>query len=391
MAYSPPSISAAGLSIPNYVDIRDDLIETAKSIFGQDIYLGNDSMDYQYISAVALKISDTLQGLQLAYNNRSPVTAKGAGLDAIVKINGIKRKSASYSTCQVTITGTVGTAITNGIVGDVNGNNWSLPASVTIQNSGTVIVSATCQVIGSISAMVGDINKIVTPTKGWIGVTNAVSAVVGQPVEEDSQLRARQAISTTLPSQTLLEGTTAGIASIANVSRLKVYENDTGSIDSNGLPAHSITCVVEGGTDIDIAQQIYSRKGIGCYTNGTTSVPLTDAYGIPTMIRFYRPSYIDIDVTVNVKRFSGYVADHTNQIKQSLADYLNSLQIGDDLAVSSLWYAALSVNPNIKNPIFSITSLTAGKHGTTQGTTDILTLFNEVTKGNIANVTVNVT
>jgi uncharacterized phage protein gp47/JayE len=348
-------------------------------------------MDYQYISAVALKRSDELQGLQLAYNNRGPGSATGAGLDGVVKINGIKRKSASYSTCQVTITGTPGTVITNGVIGDISNNNWSIPASVTIDGTGSIIVSATCQVIGSISALVGDINKIVTPTKGWISVTNAVAAIVGQPIESDSVLRARQSISTAIPSQTLLEGTVAGIASVQNVTRYRVYENDTNITDANGLPPHSITCVVEGGTDDDIARIIRLKKGIGGYTNGTTSVTIIDSYGIPVMIRFYRPTYVDIDVTVNVKKFAGYTADNTDQIKQYVADYLNSLQIGDDLAVSSLWYAALSVNPNIKNPIFSITSLTAGKHSMTQGTSDIITLFNEVTQGNIANVTVNVT
>lgn len=391
MAYTGPSITAAGLSIPSYIDIRDDLIETAKTIFGADIYLGNDSMDYQFISAVALKMSDSLQGLQLAYNNRSPATAIDAGLDAVVKINGIKRKKASYSTCEVTLTGTAGTAILNGVISDISGNNWALPASVTIDISGTSIVSATCQVIGSIPALIGSINKIVTPTAGWVSVTNTVAAIVGQPLETNSQLRARQAISTALPSQTLLEGTASGIASVQNVNRQKVYENDTNVTDANGLPPHSITCVVEGGTDIDIAQQIYSRKGIGCYTNGTTSVSMVDSYGIPTIIRFYRPTYVGIDVTVNIKQFAGYTTANTAQIKQFVADYLNALQIGDDLAVSSLWFAALSVNPNIKEPIFSITSLTAGKHSMTQGTTDIITLFNEVTQGNIANVTVNVT
>lgn len=391
MAYTAPSIDSSGLHLPSYIDIRDDLIETAKTIFGADIYLGNDSMDYQFISAVALKMSDSLQGLQLAYNNRSPVTAIDAGLDAVVKINGIKRKKASYSTCEVILTGIAGTTILNGVVSDISGNNWSLPASVTIDISGTSTVSATCQVIGSIPALVGSINKIVTPTAGWISVTNTVAAIAGQPVETDSQLRARQSISTALPSQNLLEGTAAGIASVQNVTRWKVYENDTNVTDANGLPAHSITCVVEGGTDEDIAQQIYSRKGIGCYTNGTTSVSMIDSYGIPTMIRFYRPTYVDIDVTVNVKQLAGYTTANTAQIKQYVADYLNVLQIGDDLAVSSLWFAALSVNPNIHEPIFSITSLTAGKHSMSQGTSDIITAFNEVTQGNIANVTVNVT
>lgn len=391
MVYSAPTITSAGLSIPTYLEIRDDLINTAKQIFGNDIYLEQDSMDYQYISAVALKISDDMQGLQLAYNNRSPVTAIGVGLDAIVKINGIKRKNASYSTCTVTITGDEGTTISNGIISDISGNNWLLPASVEIPSGGIIDVSAVCQKIGAIVATIGTLTKITTPTKGWISVTNNVSAIIGQPVETDSELRARQSISVALPSQTLLDGTVAGIASVLGVTRYKVYENDTNFTDVNGVLPHSISCVVEGGTDNDIAQQIYARKGIGCGTNGTTQVVISDVYGIATTIKFYRPTYVPIDVTINVKKYAGYTDDITTLIKQNNSDYLNSLKIGDDLANSSLWYASLSANPDIKSPLFSVTSLTAGKNGEAQGTADILTAFNEVTQGNIINVTVNVT
>lgn len=58
MAYFAPYIDDAGLHIPTYQDIKDDLVTEAKKIFGEDIYLENDSMDYEYISAIALKMYD---------------------------------------------------------------------------------------------------------------------------------------------------------------------------------------------------------------------------------------------------------------------------------------------------------------------------------------------
>lgn len=206
MAYFAPYIDDAGLHIPTYQDIKDDLVTEAKKIFGEDIYLENDSMDYEYISAIALKMYDTLNSIVYVYNSRSPVTAIGSGLDTVVKINGLKRKAASYSTCVVTLTGIPQTVIKSGVVQDISGNNWNLSSNITIPEEGEIEVSAICTVLGSISALVGDINKIATPQLGWISVTNKVNAVLGQPVETDAQLRARQAVSTALPSQTLLEG-----------------------------------------------------------------------------------------------------------------------------------------------------------------------------------------
>ena len=124
MAYVAPTISVSGLSIPSYADILADLIASYQATYGQDVYLANDSADYQFLSIIALKIYDVMQALQLAYNNRSPVTAIGAALDSLVKLNAISRKVASYSTCSVTLYGTAGSVITNGKVSDANGNVW---------------------------------------------------------------------------------------------------------------------------------------------------------------------------------------------------------------------------------------------------------------------------
>lgn len=395
MAYFAPYIDASGLHIPGYTDIVDDLVSEAKRIFGDDIYLENDSMDYEYISVIALKMYDTLLSVMYAYNSRSPATAVGSGLDTVVKINGLKRKSASYSTCVVTITGTPQTVIKAGEVQDIAGNNWKLPENITIPASGELDTTAVCTTIGAITALIGDINKIATPQLGWMSVTNKVKAVEGQPVETDAELRERQAVSTALPSQTLLEGTIAGIIAVKGVTRQRIYENDTNdnSITGNnpyGLPAHSITAVVEGGTDENVAEQIYLRKGIGCYTNGTTKVEVINKYDITTPIRFYRPTYIPIYVTVNIKKYTGYTDNIPNIIKNNIIDYLNSLNIGDDLSVSLLWNATLTANPVLTSPIFSVLNLIAGKNSVEQNTTDIEINFNEVVQGNIENIIVNV-
>ena len=395
MAYFAPYIDASGLHIPGYTDIVDDLVSEAKRIFGDDIYLENDSMDYEYISVIALKMYDTLLSVMYAYNSRSPATAVGSGLDTVVKINGLKRKSASYSTCVVTITGTPQTVIKAGEVQDIAGNNWKLPENITIPASGELDTIAVCTTIGAITALIGDINKIATPQLGWMSVTNKVKAVEGQPVETDAELRERQAVSTALPSQTLLEGTIAGIIAVKGVTRQRIYENDTNdnSITDNnpyGLPAHSITAVVEGGTDENVAEQIYLRKGIGCYTNGTTEVEVINKYDITTPIRFYRPTYIPIYVTVNIKKYTGYTDNIPNIIKNNIIDYLNSLNIGDDLSVSLLWNATLTANPVLTSPIFSVLNLIAGKNSVEQNTTDIEINFNEVVQGNIENIIVNV-
>ena len=196
--YQAPYIDEAGLHISSYNDIRDSLVEEMRAIYGNDIYLDNDSQDYQMICAFALMAYDVQHALLLAYNNISPATATGTGLDRVVALNGIRRAAASYSTCLVKLTGTAGTTISNGVVQDSRGIQWRLPKSVTISNDGTATALATCTTIGRITAATGDINTIVTPTRGWTSVINDVPAIAGVNQETDSALRAKQRISTAI-------------------------------------------------------------------------------------------------------------------------------------------------------------------------------------------------
>ncbi|WP_163855834.1 baseplate J/gp47 family protein [Paenibacillus elgii] len=389
MPYFAPYIDAAGLHIPAYTDIRDQLISDAKRIFGQDIYLGEDTQDYQWISAVANIIYDSFLASQSAFNSRGPGTAIGSALDVIVKLNGIKRQPAVFSTCYVSLNGMPGTTITGGVVGDVSGYHWNLTSPIILDRDGRALALATCQTPGPIAANSGEIRKIVTPTYGWSSVTNGETATIGAYAESDAQLRSRQAVSSAQPSRTVLEGIKGAIAAVSGVTRFAVYENDQPT--RTVFPPHSITAVVEGGSDTDIAKAIFNKKTPGCYTNGTTSVSITDQYGVPVTIRFFRPTYVDIDVVVNVKQLPGYTNQTTEDMKNSIVTYINSLTLGDSLTVSSLWGAALLANATPNKPSFSITSLTAAKHGQAQGTADISIIYKEVTRGDITNVTVNVT
>ena len=299
MAYFAPYIDATGFHFPTYQDIVDDIVAGAKSIFGNDIYLENDSADYQLISIFALKTYDTMQAMAMAYNSRSPATAVGVGLDAVVKINGIARKAGSRSTADVVITGTAYTQIVNGSVKDANDVVWNLPANVSIPTGGTITVTATCSEVGPVAAGAGEINKINTPTYGWLSVTNPAAAVIGTETETDSELRVRQTESVAGPSQTMLAGTYAAIKAIDNVQRLAVYENDTNisvvdPLNPYGLPAHSVACVVEGGDAQSIADAILRHKGIGCATYGSISETVVDQGGWSNTIYFSRPTAVPV-------------------------------------------------------------------------------------------------
>lgn len=391
MAYFAPYIDATGMHIPTYADVRDDLISKMKEIFGNDIYIDEDSQDYQQISIFAKKIFDTNALALLTYNNRTVNTAIGVGLDNLCAIVGIVRKAATYSTVQLTLTGAPTTVITSGKASDKDDEHiWNLPASVVIPESGTITVEATCNDAGDITVSSNTITKIITPVFGWYSVVNNFNGSGGTNEETDAELRGRYALATAAPSETVFESIIASVSAVEGVKRIKAYENDTGTTNSLGHPPHSITLVVEGGDDTDVATEIYFKKTPGCYTNGTTTVPIVSLSGNTTNISFYRPTYKTVYVKVSLKKLSSYNDEYANDIKKAIVDYINNLEIAETVYRSVLWSIATGQMKSIQSPSFSVLNVQTSTDGTSYTDTDISVLFNEASQIDLDKVTVEV-
>ncbi|EJN3600448.1 baseplate J/gp47 family protein [Escherichia coli] len=385
-------VTAEGISAPDYQTILSTLISYFQQIYGSDAYLEPDSKDGQMVALMALAIHDANNMAITVYNCFSPATGYGAALTSNVKINGISRKGATNSTVDLLLTGTAGTTIINGSVKDSNNVIWRLPASVVVGVDGTVMATAKCSVSGAVAALAGTITEINTPTRGWVSVTNPVAATVGSPAETDAELRIRQGQSVALPSITPFEGVDGAIANVNGVTRHKLYENDTGSTDSNGLPPHSISAIVDGGDVTEIAQTIRGNKGQGTATYGTTSVTVPDTYGNPHVISFSRSTDVPIFVAITLKVFTGYTSQIGEQIKQAVADYINGLTIGDDVLLSRIYSPAnLGVVSGGNARYYDITDLLIGKSSGSVSASNIDIAYDASASCSTANISITVT
>lgn len=331
---------ATGLHTPDYPTTLAYYTAATQAIFGNDIYLGPDSQDGQYIAIFALAAFDCCQIAQAVYNSFSPLTAIGKALSTQVKINGIARDVATYSSVDLYLVGQVGTVITNGIALDTLNQQWLLPASVVIPISGDITVTALAQNPGNITAAANTVTTIFTPTLGWQTVNNVAASVAGAPVESDAELRIRQTLSVAQPALTVFESTVGLVASVTGVTRFQGYENDTNVTDANGIPPHSIAIVAEGGDSMAIAQAIWDKKTPGTGTYGTTSETIYDIYGVPDIINFFRPTIATIWVQINITPLTGFASSTVDLIKTNVAAYINSLTIGQDVLISRVYPSA---------------------------------------------------
>ncbi|HBM3264033.1 TPA: baseplate J/gp47 family protein [Klebsiella oxytoca] len=385
------TVTAEGISAPDYQTVLDTITGYFQQIYGLDAYLEPDSKDGQMIALVALAIHDANNTAISVYRSFSPATALGDALTSNVKINGITRRSATNSTVDLLLTGTVGTTITNGSVRDSNSVIWNLPATVVIGTDGAVVATATCASTGAVAALAGSITTINTPTRGWVSVTNPLAATVGVAAETDAQLRVRQSQSVALASLTPFDAVDGAIANVEGVTRHKLFENDQEVTDYNGLPPHSISAIVEGGDATEIANTLRRVKGQGVTTYGTTSVIVTDRYGNPYTIRFSRPVDVPIYVSITLKALTGYSSQIGDEIKEAVADYINSLAIGDSVLLSRVYSPAnLGVVSGGNARYYDIMELIIGKSAATAAAANVVIAYDESVSCSVDNIAITV-
>jgi uncharacterized phage protein gp47/JayE len=383
-----PVITAAGITSNTFAQNLAYLTADYQTIFGSDVYLGNDSQDGQFIAILAQAFTDLGDAAVAVYNSFSPATAVGAGLSSIVKLNGLGRLVPSSSTVGLTIVGVAGTQIYNGQAQDTAGNLWNLPPVVVIPTSGTIVVTATAATTGAISAATGTITKIATAIYGWQTVTNASAAAIGAPVEIDAQLRVRQSTSVSLPSLTIFEGIQAAIANLTGVTRSRGYENNTGTTNSNGIPRNTLYFVVEGGAQSDIINAIASKITPGIGTQGSISQTVTDSYGSTRLVKFDTPTEQTIQVAITVHPLSGWSSTTIPVIQAAVAAYLSNLPIGTNVSYTGMFLPAY-LPGTIYAGTFSITSLTLQGSGGAAAA-DVALSYNTAPVSAPANVTITV-
>jgi uncharacterized phage protein gp47/JayE len=344
-------IDETGCHVPEFNTVYNYYANGMRGIFGDDIVLDPATMDGQWVAFLASGLNDLNANFLATYNAFSPATAQGTGLSSNVKLNGLARKTPSYSTVPVVVGGEAFITITDGVIADPNtGQQWLLPSTVIIPAAGEIEVTATCKDKGAVTAPAGSLTSIVTITRGWQTVTNPVAATPGAPVELDAQLRVRQALSTSLPAQNRNDSMRAALLALPGVARAKVYDNDLDIASSDLIPPHTVAAVVQGGVTEDIAQVIMRLKGGGIRTIGNTLTVVYSDEGVPRKIRYDSLNLVQIAYYLTIKPMRGFTVDIKGKIQEALVEYTNNLDIGESVLLNRA-----SVPANLFNNVWSKT------------------------------------
>lgn len=351
----PNSLDGNGLQVVTQNEIVAELTEDLQEIYGEDINVESNSPDGQVINIFAQMIEDLYELSSQIFSSFDPEQAVGNVLDQRCAINGIQRKAGTYTYVMVDVT--VDRSLTlqgldsNSVedsytVSDSEGNQFVLADTTTISNIGTTSLRFRAANIGKVEVLPNTITAPVTIILGVTAVNNPAGAVeTGRNEETDAQLRERRKISLSISGQGYSDSLRSALLNIPDVTACAVYNNRTNVTDSDGIPAHSIWVIVEGGTNKDIGEVMNDKIMGGVGMKGSQSVVIPQADGSNETYYFDRPSAVPAYVKLTIQGLYGQQID-PNYIKNSIADNF-ILSVYEPLDSSAIICYTKSIQENI--------------------------------------------
>jgi uncharacterized phage protein gp47/JayE len=284
-------------------------------------------------------------------DNKYIYTSEGIWLDRFLSnYNFIRKQPSKAVTDWLTSDSTPLTFVAIGAltVEDTLGNAFINTTSGNVDGTGALTLQMESVITGAIQNITaGSLTEIVTPISGINTGANSSDATGGQDQETDTAFRSRFLAGRAGKGYWNIDGIYRALLSLDGVSSVVVEENDQ-NIVVNGLPPHSIHCIVDGGIDAEIAQTIFEKTDTAIERFGSTMVTIQDLQGEDRDIYFDRPTTINIELQYTV---IGTV--DTSALEIALAEYINNAGIGSTI---SSWKASNYIEKQIN--ISGIQSLT---------------------------------
>lgn len=341
--------------------------------------------------------------LQQAYNSKDPNKASGVDLDVIAALTGTKRSPGTASTItNFLLQGVPGTVVPAGtrFESRTTGTRWTLNQTWTLDTTGITYVDVTCTTTGPVEADSNTVTKIIDTVPGLTNINNPAPATPGTDTESDTSLRVKRATAVGRPGNNQLDSMLGELYAVSGVRRLKIYENDTNTTDTNGLPPHSIAPIIDGGSDTDIALGIYLKKNPGVMLYQAAD-PVSIDVTSPTYadmvktIRFSRPYYVDMTVNITIKNDGTLPSNTPDLIREAFLEFaagglipaeygfkVDGFDIGESVPYSTLFTPVNKVIGQYGNSY--VQSMTVNG-----GTSNVAIAFNQLSRWTSSNITVN--
>jgi hypothetical protein len=324
-----------GVIVPDTSEILQEVQQEYKDSFNdQNLAVTPDTPQGVLITAETFSRSGQVRNNAAIANQINPNQAGGVFLDAIWALTGGARIPSTSTVVSVNLTGQPNALIPQSVIlQSTNGDYFQIAGSVNLDSTGNATANFIATVPGPIAATVGSINSIYVGVLGLETVINTTAGVIGSLTESDDASRKRRRNTLAGQGSGSLEAIASGLYNTQNVLSLQGIENQTDVIQIKEnviMKKNSIYFCVDGGTDLDVAKTIRTKKGGGCgYTNGASSNPVTvniEYLNVLYPVSFDRPDFLQVLVRVTA-RDNGIPIDISAAIKKAVIDWANGLVV----------------------------------------------------------------
>lgn len=325
-----------GLDLATFTELRDDLTESLKNIYGDDISVESDDPDGQVVNIYSQKGADLRQKIQQVFASYDIDQATGRNLDARVGMLGIKRRGATYTKTDIKITTDKPLLLTSGFKCQTAVREVFQTVKDFSLLSGENSIEVQAEKIGKVDLTPNTITEIITVTAGVLSVINSTAPSIGVNEESDEELKIRKTLTLSSRSKGFLESTVSLLFENRNITDVQAVENDENSASGEGVPPHSIWIIAEGGGDTEIADAIYRTRAAGIGTKGSESVTISKPNIEPVVIKFDRPEEINLYVKMKVQDKKGInfnIINLKNSLVKNLTYKMNESSASDDFAI----------------------------------------------------------
>lgn len=194
----------------------------------------------------------------------------------------------------------------------------------------TITMDVVAVEAGELSREKNTVTSISPTPGGFISLNNMNAFTEGTDVETDTEYKVRASNTTASSAAATRPAVISAVLGVSGVSKVKIFSNNTGVTDQNGIPPYKFETVVYGGSTEDISKALYNSIALSNATYGNVF------YDVPTednqTERIYHSKAQARDLAIRV-RYKGKVLSTTEQdtIKSALKGVIDPLNIADTL------------------------------------------------------------
>ncbi|MGE7880159.1 baseplate J/gp47 family protein [Peribacillus muralis] len=389
-------LSEKGFNRPNQADLKEEIDQRQKELFGEDVNLSYKSPNGIISGLLSWVLAKVWELGEAIYHSGHPSEATDKNLDYLTPYFLTSRNPELSAEGLVDIVGVPNFVVVAGTRYEKDsGIEYAVKEDVTLNSTGNGTAEVVCLSPGIIgNALPGEITIQSEPNASVESVTNSQVITGGREKETDVELRKRLLDTNGIKGYATPNSIVSAVQNVLGVRAANIHNNNTNAT-VNGTPPNSYQVYVLGGNGQEIAEAIFEKGPAGIEPYGTSSFQVKDISGISHKVSYTPANTVNIFASVDLTTDNTFQSSSITEVKDTIVRYIGGtasngsvytgLNMGDKVVIQQLSFEVMQIQ-GVKDVVIKI-----GKTAGSLALSNINIATNEVAQTKAANISVTVT